>query len=107
MTGVKIDTNAIIDGATTDGAIAAATTTTVATTAMRCRADTMAAPVDGPAIFVRATIKPFTQAIQPPPPTCYRNCIGQSAPAAEPTTATTAGTATTKVSEPEPANSLT
>src|SRR5712671_3943252 len=109
MTRVKIDTSATIDGATTDGAtIAEATPTIAATTAIvdttvvdttvihtQCRESMPAALVDGRGIYAASTIKTGTQAALQPPPTCYRDCAEQSEPAADPVTATTAGTATT------------
>ncbi len=99
MTGVKIVTNAIIDGATRDGGIGAATTTTAATT-VTVAADTMDAVTRAdranmPGTYVAFTIRTDGQAILPLLKTSYRDCAERNEPAVVESTATTAGTATT------------
>ena len=100
MTGQKIDTNAIIDGATTDGDIDVATATTAATTVtaiadITCREIMPADRADGLSTCAGFTTRTDGPAIQQPLKTCYRAFAERSEPVAEAVTATTAGTATT------------
>jgi hypothetical protein len=91
--------NAIIDGATTDGGIGVATTTTVATM-VTAIADTMGAVmradrVNMPGTCVAFTIRTDGQAIPRLLETSYRDCAERNEPAAVVCTATTPGTDTT------------
>src|SRR5437899_7332441 len=105
MIGVKIDTNAIIDGAAMyGGIIGVATTTIVATTVivdiMRCLATMLAGRVLGLGTSVTSTIRTVGRAILPLLKTCCRDCVEQSELVAQAATDTIVGIGTTNVPTP-------